>query len=333
MRKSRMLWGALLACVFASGQAVAWGPDGHHTVGAIADRLLKGTNAATQVQAILGTLSLQDAAVWPDCAKGVNPKTFVYQGAGHYPECKIYETPAGEAAMIDFVRRNSTNCAPKAGEETCHKQYHYADVSIAHDHYDASFTGARPDDIVGAVAAATHVLKGDPAPAPFDIKDKREALLLLAHYVGDIHQPLHVGAVYLNAKGKRVDPDAGTFDSTTATRGGNQIKVGGSSRNLHATWDAIPASLKVSHVSTLLTKAKAVPATTGPVDDWPKSWASETLKQAQTAFVGIKFSSKQGKTWTATVPTNYSTTSRPIKETQLTRAGARLAQLLTTIWP
>jgi hypothetical protein len=106
------------------------------------------------------------------------------------------------------------------------------------------------------------------------------------------------------------------------------------SRNLHATWDAIPASLTVSHVSTLLTKAKAVPATTGSVEDWPKSWASETLKQAQTAFVRDQVQQQAGQeTWTATVPANYGTASRPIKETQLTRAGARFAQLLTTIWP
>src|SRR5436309_1048142 len=80
---------------------------------------------------------------------------------------------------------------------------------------------------VGAVAAATHVLKGDAVPAPFNFKDKREALLALAHYMGDIHQPLHVGAVYLDANGKRVNPDGGTFDPKTATRGGNQILVNG----------------------------------------------------------------------------------------------------------
>ncbi len=324
----------LLGSFLMAGDVRAWGPDGHHTVGAIADRLLVGTNAATQVKAILGTLNLQNAAVWADCAKGVNPKTFVYQGAGHYPECAIYETPAGKKAMVDFVRRNSTNCAPKPGEETCHKQYHYSDVSIAHDHYDSSFVGARTDDIVGAVKAATHVLKGDTAPAPFDLKDTREALLVLAHYVGDIHQPLHVGAVYLDAHGTRVDPDAGTFDPATFTRGGNQVKVQGSSKKLHPMWDAIPASLTVNHVSgALLTTAGAVPASTGAMDEWPKSWASETVQQAQAAFVGLRFSSKQGKFWTATVPANYGSTSRPIKQQQLARAGARLAQLLIAIWP
>jgi hypothetical protein len=47
------------------------------------------------------------------------------------------------------------------------------------------FAGTRDDDIVAASIATTHVLKGGPAPAPFNIKDKGEALRLLVHYIGD----------------------------------------------------------------------------------------------------------------------------------------------------
>ena len=195
------------------------GPDGHHTAGAIADELLAGSNAAAQVRAILGGLDLRDAAVWADSAKGVSPsKDFAYTAAGHFAECAIYETAPLEAEMSAFVRRNDTNCAPKPGEESCHKQYHYTDIAVQRDHYKLGSAGTRDDDIVAAVAAATRVLKGEPAPAPFDIQSPREALLLIAHYVGDIHRPLHVGAIYLAASGKRVDPDTGSFDASTETR-------------------------------------------------------------------------------------------------------------------
>lgn len=78
--------------------------------------------------------------------------------------------------MSDFVRRNDTNCSTKPGKGACHNEYHYTDVAIQHDHYDKSFVGTRDDDVVGAVVAATHVLKGEPATAPFNIKNKREAL-------------------------------------------------------------------------------------------------------------------------------------------------------------
>src|SRR5208282_2534215 len=252
LRKSLFL--CLICLISFSDQALGWDADGHHTVAAIADQLIAGTNASVQVKAILGDISLQDAAVWADCAKGVNPKdNYKYESAGQYPECKVFETPALEAEMSDFVRRNDTNCSPKPGEESCHKQYHYTDISIAHDHYDLNFTGARNDDVVNVIAAAMHVLKGDPSPAPFNIRDKREALLLLAHHVGDIHQPLHVGAVYLNLKGKLVNPDKGTFDPNTDTQGGNLILINGySETKMHSTWDSIPRKLKVSHINVLL---------------------------------------------------------------------------------
>src|SRR6266702_4209058 len=237
--RSFRYWSLIAIAIAFTPSAFAWGPDGHRTVATLAQKLIAGSNAATQVQALLGNVSLPEVAVWADCAKGVNPSTFKYEHAGAFPECKIFETAEGEAAMEDFVRRNATNCPIKPGEEICHKQYHYADVAIQHQTYRLGFVGTRDDDIVAAVIAMTHVLKGDPAPAPFNIKDKPEALRLLVHYVGDIHQPLHVGAVYLDAQGNEVNPDTGTFDPSTETRGGNNILVRSSKSNLHSTRDVI----------------------------------------------------------------------------------------------
>jgi S1/P1 Nuclease len=337
-RRGPPLLGATLVigAALLSRNAQAWGPDGHHTVAAIADKLLTGSTAASQVRMILGPVSLVDAAVWADCVKGVAVPGFSYEGAGRYPECAGFETASEEAAMIDFVKRNATNCKPKPTEEICHKQYHYADIAIQHDSYQPTFEGARTDDIASAVRAAITVLQGAPAPAPFSIKDKREALLLLVHYVGDIHQPLHVGAVYLDASGKPVDPDVGYLDPDTETRGGNEINVVGGHSNLHATWDAIPASLKVDAGgvrANLIAEAKAVPATKGKIVEWPVAWASDTQKQAVKALGNLTFGPKTGRTWSATLPKSYAKSMSDIKQTQLTTAGARLAQLLAAIWP
>ena len=66
-----------LACVlalssaFLSMDALAWGNDGHRAVGAIADKLLKGTNAEKQIAALLlPGESLESIANWADCVKG-----------------------------------------------------------------------------------------------------------------------------------------------------------------------------------------------------------------------------------------------------------------------
>ncbi len=332
MRLRQSFLFCLLSIFITFSQASAWGPDGHHTVGAIADQLLIGTHAADEVQAILGNVTLQDAAVWADCAKGIDPKkNYAYTSEGRYPECEIFETPEEEAAMADFVRRNDTNCNPQPDGKACHNEYHYTDVAIQHDHYDRNYVGTRNDDIVAAIIAATHVLKGDPSPAPFNFKDKREALLLLTHYVGDIHQPLHVGALYLDANGHRVNPDSGTYKPETDTHGGNSLMI--SSRNMHSKWDAVPALLRPSHVDDFIDDAEAVPVTVGQIYDWPANWATETIGAAKKAFIGLKFSSKTNSTWVATLPPKYSSKMNGIKKTQIIRAGAHLAQLFEAIWP
>ena len=332
----------IIVILGAAGRARAWGPDGHKTVAAIADKLIAGTKAADQVHALLGTTSLEDAAVWADCAKGVQakgtPLVFTYEGAGNYPECAPFETPAAEAEMVDFVKRNFDACSPKPGEETCHKQYHYSDISISHAAYAPTLVGARPDDIVNAVAATIAVLQGRPAPAPFSIKNQREALLLLFHYVGDIHQPLHVGAIYLDAAGHRVDPDATGQDPATETRGGNNILLGGG-KNFHAAWDNIPTPLTAGNVDDQwLANAKKVATTSGAIATWSTAWATASVKDARKAFQGLTFGSrwqdaKGQEKWSATLPRTYDASMAKAKRVQLTNGGARLGQVLKAIWP
>jgi hypothetical protein len=240
--------------------------------------------------------------------------------------------------MSDFVKRNDTNCVRKPTEESCHKQYHYADVATQHARYAMGLIGTRNDDVVAAISATVHVLKGNPAPAPFNIKNKREALLLLAHYVGDVHQPLHVGAIYLSAAGSRVNPDAGTFDVKTETRGGNDIMVTALPRstpqNLHANWDSVPSALHVAQISPAwITRAQAVPSTVGDIFTWPAAWATESVKNSQQVFKGLQFTKMSDTLWGVTLPIGYAANADLLKDSRLTEAGARLAQILKAVFP
>jgi hypothetical protein len=325
----------LLISLLISSPAYSWGPDGHQEVGAIADQLIAGTDSEISVQMILGKgHTLQEASVWADCAKGVNPSQgYVYTSEGKYPECAPFETPQGELEMIDFVMRNDKNCNPKKGEESCHKQYHYADIAIQRGRYDEKYIGSRTDDIVHAVQTAITVLQGNPAPAPFNFKDKKEALRLLTHYVGDLHQPLHVGAIYLDKTGKMVDPDKGTFDPKTDTHGGNYLSFGGPA-NMHNKWDTVPAKLKPARLTPLvISKARSEPKTKGKVDVWPVTWASETVKAAGQAYQGVTFGPLLKGKWKTTLPADYTKAANAIKEEQVERGGGRLAQILQAIWP
>lgn len=330
---------ALLAVLPHAATALAFGASGHEFSGALADQLLN-PHAARQVHRALG-MPLAMAATWADCVKDVTPDA---AGFHHVPDprfrraCKRFETPQGMARMADYVRRNWNACSTDRETLACHKAYHFSDVAIHHDHYDRAFTGTSDHDVVSALNATIAVLRGQPAAPPFSIRDRKEALLLLAHLVGDVHQPLHVGAVYLDASGMPLDPDAGALPSNpnAATRGGNSISDG--TTNLHTLWDAIPPRLQPSRIdkATLAAARRVAPNPQAP-SAWPAAWATETLLASRAAFEGLAFQPDIAKPghWTVeyTDRAAYLERKEAMQAQQLTRAGARLAQLLNALWP
>src|SRR5687768_686007 len=61
---------------------------------------------------------------------------------------------------------------------------------------------------------------------------RREALIYVVHFLGDIHQPMHAaGGMILNEETGKMEPD----------RGGNSVKIRylGADTNLHSMWDSM----------------------------------------------------------------------------------------------
>ena len=316
---------------------LAWSAPGHQLVGAIAQSML-GDNARQHVTAILG-YDLSVAATWPDCVRSVeHPDGDGFHYNSHTPfqqPCNGFMAPSEIARMEDYARRNWDNC-PHRANDSCAASYHFADVAIERSDYHEGPAGLLVEygtsdhDVVHAIQAAIDVLQDRPAPPPFSIEDKKQALLMLAHFVGDEHQPLHVGAVYLTPDGDELDPDSepGNHDAN-GTAGGNLITIEG--RNLHSTWDQTPSSWAAADFET---DAMAVPPTTGPIMNWPVIWASDTVMASHSAFNGLKFGPEAARGhWTATAPNDYAESREDLQRTQITKAGARLAQLLNAIWP
>src|ERR1700740_2419522 len=189
MLQPRHIAFALAAAVLPT-TALAWNAQGHQDVGAVADRLIAGTRAEQWVHALLAERNLQTVSVWADCAKAtksVDDINFVYQDNPNYAECAVFNTPEDKARFESYVSRNWKQCGNVHGTEYCHNQYHYADVSSLRDHYDPSYARTNNQDVVHPINAAIAVLRDQAPDAPFSIADKREALMLLAHYMGDIH--------------------------------------------------------------------------------------------------------------------------------------------------
>jgi len=343
-----------LASVFASGQALAWGNDGHRAVGAMADQLLKGSTAAAQVAALLlPGESLEKIATWADCVKGT------YCGP---------QTPE----MLAYVAAN-----PK------HSEYHYTDVPFQNTHYHDHAVGTAEDDIVQTLKQAILVLQGraDAASNPHGFS-QRQALILVTHLVGDIHQPLHVGAAYVAKDGSYVLPATqaqidgiAMFDA----RGGNNLllddaamtassdavippaqgeaKPGSSSspksptRPLHSYWDTTVVDYAMRRLSTrtpqqfaqtVIASAPKVSINTGEPVSWPYQWADASLAASKIAYDGVVAgpafdqTSRKGevyKVWSLTVPDNYPVPSSALAKQQLIEGGYHLAALLQAIWP
>jgi len=291
---------------------------------------------------VLGGLDLRTAAVWADCAKGVSAdrseRDFRYSSDDdRHPECAVFGTRERSARLVDYARANWTQCG--AAGERCHAHYHYADICVFRDAYADTEVGARKEDVVHAIAAAVDVLEGRAPPAPFVIAGQAEAVMLLAHLVGDIHQPLHVAAIYLDAQGRAVDPDAAGYRRSTDTAGGNLVGFGDGS--FHHEWDSIPHDFAPDGASyaQLREAARAVAPSAGDPARWSAQWAGDTLAAGKAAFQGVSFAPAPGfradsPRWVATVVDGrYAVREREIKRRQLAKAGARLAQLLRAIWP
>ena len=88
--------------------------------------------------------------------------------------------------------------------------------------------------------------------------------------MGDLHQPLHVGVVYLSPSGKEVHPDkAGMSDQqkeASATAGGNFIELG--DKNVHAIWDEVPGTWSSEQRDKVIAQGKTSPRHTESSRRW-----------------------------------------------------------------
>ncbi len=346
LRASQPLWRRLLAlflatCFVLPSPVWAWGAEGHELVGAVADRLLRGSAAADKVKTLLQGRSLSQVAGWADCLKNVNPEqNFEYTNVGKYVDCKVFENPEDIAAIIAFVKRNHDTCfALSTSRESCHKHYHYTDLSVQQSRYAYPGFGSAHEDIVQALLASIAYLQGRSVPEPFHFANDTEALLLLVHLVGDIHQPLHVAGVYLDDEGNVLLDHhlmQGPNQQKAGTAGGNALQI--DQTNLHTMWDKISPAVKDAVWRQFEQNPGQIPSNMNPntLSDLPAAWADESLHAARQAFTDVRFGKKtatpRGDRWNADLPADYREKLEMIQAERIEKAGRRLAAILKTIY-
>ena len=315
--KSASLRALLLGISITLGlaaQAHAYAPLGHEIVGAIADERLASTPTAAKIRALIGGLSLQKAALLADTIKGWDKKGV------DGPKSFRVASPKIDRQLRDFWRANQPTYDIHSTAPS-HHWFHYTDVPVIPAQNYADGTAGRSKwDIVHMIPYCVEVLRGR-RPEQNERKiTKPVALVLLAHYVADIHQPLHVGALYFDAQGRVVDPDKDP--SALADEGGNTFILelsdepprtrGVRKKKFHAFWDydAVNAlfpqvairtrkrdlqaqitPLKEQLVRDLATHEPTswrMPANIDPTN-YAEAWANEILPVAREAHERLRF--------------------------------------------
>ncbi|MBA2304894.1 MAG: S1/P1 nuclease [Acidobacteria bacterium] len=292
----------------------AFGEAGHRVVGTLAELHLKNTRALAEVRRILRpNETLAAAAVWPDTIKDA-----------------LYED--GETALFRL-------------NHPAHDTYHYANLPFQSERYGLDVPGARPADVVQMARECIRVLRKGKG-----LFTQREALRLLVHFTGDMHQPLHVGNAFVSAGAplQFIVPQGPTGWRTTL--GGNSLVYGPENRfNMHSYWDSHAVNITMQQDDVAAFAARLMTAVTvrpewtaqGDVDGWPGQWATEGLARAKVIHQGLTVISYLGPDdakrtahrWLIAQPPGYDEMARPIVRDQLAAGGYRLAAVLRAIWP
>ncbi len=232
---------AALALVSVHAACFAYGPAGHEIVGGIADKLIANTPAEKKVGALTDGISLQRASLIADEIRAWD-KTGVddLNAFPHYAD-----HPAIDRQLREFWRANPP--VPDPGSKVpSHHWFHYTDVPVLNPHrYSDGKTGRSEWDVIHMITYCVNVLRGKISEDNPRKITKPVAVILLSHYVGDIHQPFHVGADYFNEAGQAVDPDKN--DAGIEDEGGNTVllhlfrstspDIGHRGLKLHGFWD------------------------------------------------------------------------------------------------
>jgi hypothetical protein len=159
-------------------------------------------------------------------------------------------------------------------------------------------------DIITGIDKCIEVLKSDTSST----EDKQFFLKMLVHFIGDLHQPLHIGRA--------------------EDKGGNDIQVRWFNKgtNLHRVWDEDMISewkmsyVELANTSEKLSKAQINAIQNGSVLDWMRDTRKLTKSTYESVEVGEKLRYR------------YSYDHFPTVRKQIQKGGLRLAKLLNDIF-
>jgi hypothetical protein len=290
----------------------AWGDRGHEAIATVASGLLQPATKA-RLARILGHMTLPQAATWPDHIR---------------PEARLAHTDEA----VEFNRKFPDNGT-----------WHYVNLPLGTVAFPKDHRLVHRRNIVEQIGACIDVLEGRSRRML-----PRHALCWLAHLVGDLHQPLHVGCGFFtfDPSGQPIlitRPEVARPDQHD--RGANQILLPGN-RRLHGYWDgemvrtvweAQPGA-RLEDLMRETIQAGGMGAPAGPVSAWPRAWALESVVAARQVYEGVSLGRKTGTAESWQIPATWAASEQSYKRDhvelarrQLANAAFHLAELLNRL--
>jgi len=196
---------------------------------------------------------------------------------------------------------------------------HYCNLPRDATDWQFKYCPIPPSCVVEAILNNTKLLTSEGnqgAQCQFDGSEPCP-LVYLIHFVGDIHQPLHVGYGY--------------------DRGGNEVKVTffGKSGNLHEVWDTLMIerwtssySELASDLENLIQQEPAIVNKYLAVTN-PNKWANESFSYVRSDVYDFTPNSRPARA--VALGAWYDSRNLPIVQQRLIAASVRLAQLINSI--
>ncbi len=278
-----------ITLILTSTILFAWGPNGHRTVAQVClDHC--SPKAKQEIEKILGPNYLTQVATWPDFIRSEPQWNFT-------------------------------------------KNWHFISVDsgrTVQQVLDSTKKNASIDNVIEAIELMKSILQDDKTATQQlqDLVNKNKAILLsgsikatalafLIHFIGDIHQPMHVGK--------------------TSDLGGNKISVVFFSKetNLHSVWDGgiiEQEQLSFTEFASFVNKSQMLNKTIWEKDAI-EAWATESVKVRNTIYLALYENKDFDKR--SNLPSfsyQYQHDFIPYVQERLGAAGFRAAHVLNEIF-
>lgn len=268
--------------------AFSWGANGHRITGEIGQRHLN-EEARTAISKYLGSFCFAQISTWPDEVRA--DKTWGFITTWHYISVDEDET------LASVLNRD-------------HKAGKIGDVVEAIDFFTAVLAGDKEKRTL------FETMMSDNNATPLLGSTDATALSLLIHFIGDVHQPLHVGRSY--------------------DLGGNRISClwFNERSNLHKVWDSElieQKKLSFTEYSDFINHQ----ITEQKVKSWQDhdlaTWANESIDLRKQIYASA-YKKMDYDSGLPSLSYDYIFMNTPIIDERLSKGGVRLAGILNKIY-